>query len=293
AAGHLQGEYDATGKLIEETLWLYDTPVAVLKLRNGASDGGPTGGGLATAWQGLPAGGVDVFWIEPDHLDTPRAIVNAAHQLMWQWDSDPFGTTAANETPTPAIGTAFVFNLRFAGQYFDAETGTHYNYFRDYEPGTGRYVESDPVGLAGGSNTFAYVESGPLFYDDAFGLWSPRPDRWGGGRHDNGRRKYTPGGGIYGLFCLGEKIAKYIGKTNDFRRRYHEHNSRGGKLDQCECGNAVFVPLEEINDPVDRDARERKLIKKLKPKLNKLLKGGGCGSCGSGNKRRKYRGIPR
>ena len=82
--------------------------------------------------------------------------------------------------------------------------------------------------------------------------------------------------------CPGDDKPQYIGKTNNFRRRYHEHNAPGGKLDQCKCGNGIFVPIESINDPVERDARERILIKEHKPDLNKLLKGGGCDSCGSG-----------
>ena len=169
--GHLQGEYDQNGKLTEETLWLDDTPVAVLKLRAGAADGGATGGGSATPWQGLPAGGVEVFWIEPDQLDSPRAIVNQTHQLVWQWDSDPFGTTLPSEAPSAGQGITalFVYNLRFPGQYFDAETQTHYNYLRDYEPQTGRYFESDPSGLDGGINTFSYVDSSPIWDADLTG----------------------------------------------------------------------------------------------------------------------------
>ena len=64
---------------------------------------------------------------------------------------------------------AFTFNLRFPGQYFDAETGLNYNYFRDYDPKTGRYVESDPIGLNGGLGTYTYVGDSPIRYMDVLG----------------------------------------------------------------------------------------------------------------------------
>ena len=67
---------------------------------------------------------------------------------MWLWDQvEPFGSNPANENP----GGAGIFDmpLRFSGQYFDKETNVHYNYFRDYEPSTGRYLEADPVGITG------------------------------------------------------------------------------------------------------------------------------------------------
>ncbi|MFY9260520.1 MAG: RHS repeat-associated core domain-containing protein [Gallionella sp.] len=109
------------------------------------------------------------YYIHSDHLDSPRSITNSAGQEVWRWDNtDPFGNNIANENPAK-LGT-FTFNLRFPGQYFDRETGLHYNVNRDYNPAVGRYIESDPIGLQGGINTFGYVGGNPLGAVDLRGL---------------------------------------------------------------------------------------------------------------------------
>jgi RHS repeat-associated protein len=87
---------------------------------------------------------------------------------VWQLDSDPFSQDAANERP--AGQTAFVFNQRFAGQQFDRESNLHYNYFRDYDPGLGRYIQSDSIGRRGGINTYGYVLGNPVSNFDPLGL---------------------------------------------------------------------------------------------------------------------------
>ena len=95
----------------------------------------------------------------------------------WNWQSNPFGETLPDENPD-GDGQLFALNLRFPGQYFDAESGLHQNGFRDYEAGTGRYIESDPIGLEGGLNTYIYAHSVPLGFVDPKGLADTTVTSW-------------------------------------------------------------------------------------------------------------------
>ena len=107
---------------------------------------------------------LSLHFVHVDHLNTPRLITDQNQQAVWRWDQDEaFGANVPLEN---LAGPVFDFPLRFPGQYADRETNLHYNYFRDYDPSLGRYVESDPIGLGGGSNTFAYVNGQPLLYFD-------------------------------------------------------------------------------------------------------------------------------
>jgi RHS repeat-associated protein len=86
--------------------------------------------------------------------------------------SEAFGKTFVDTTLAPTTTGTTTNNLRFPGQYEDVETGTYYNYMRTYLPMVGRYGESDPVGLYGGVNTYAYVDANPVGYIDPLGLWA-------------------------------------------------------------------------------------------------------------------------
>ncbi len=89
--------------------------------------------------------------------------------LVWKWDAvEPFGNNPANENPS-GLGV-FQMNLRHPGQYYDQEVNTFYNYNRDYDPATGRYRQSDPIGLRGGFNTYVYARSTPTTLVDPNGL---------------------------------------------------------------------------------------------------------------------------
>jgi len=110
-----------------------------------------------------------VYYAHNDHLGTPQKLSNASGAVVWSAIYDPFGNAIVNED-VDNDGNNVVFNLRFPGQYYDAESGLHYNYFRYYDPSTGRYITSDPIGLDGGLNTYEYVYNNPLNWIDTYGL---------------------------------------------------------------------------------------------------------------------------
>ena len=152
--GQLLGEYDQAGSPIREYVWLGNTPVAVF-VPDAANAANPP----------------QIFYIHTDHLDTPRVVTDTEGNLRWRWLAEPFGTTAPETNPQGM--SSFTLPLRMPGQYADSESGLFYNYFRSYDGSTGRYTQSDPIGLQGGINTYAYVEGNPLSLTDEDGL-NPR-----------------------------------------------------------------------------------------------------------------------
>jgi RHS repeat-associated protein len=113
---------------------------------------------------GLPyqaLAGVNIYFVHNDHLGTPVAVTDQSQAVVWEADKKPFGESVTTGT----IGE----NTRFPGQLFDEETGLHYNYFRDYDPSLGRYIQSDRLGLFDGPNTYTYAYDNPLSYTDPTG----------------------------------------------------------------------------------------------------------------------------
>ena len=147
-SSRLIGEYGTTNR---DYIWLGDMPVAVVDTTGTAST---------------------VNYIHADGLNTPRVITNNTGATIWQWglQGNPFGEQA----PTSANG--YVFNLRFPGQYADAESGLLHNGFRDYCAACGRYIQSDPTGLDGGLSTYGYVSSNQLIAFDLLGTPPNSPD---------------------------------------------------------------------------------------------------------------------
>ncbi|KAF0143501.1 MAG: YD repeat protein [Nitrospirae bacterium] len=125
-------------------------------------------------WDGSPFAkteGNSVYYYHNDHLGTPQTMTDSSGNIIWGGEFLPFGE------PFSIVGT-ITNNLRFPGQYYDAEIGLNYNYFRDYNPVIGRYVEADPIGLRGGVNIYRFSNNSPSNYIDLRGLSCEQITPW-------------------------------------------------------------------------------------------------------------------
>jgi RHS repeat-associated protein len=146
--GHLLEEADGQGNPQVDYIYLDDRPVATIQASNSA-----------------------VYFLHDDRLGTPQMATDGAQAIAWTTTYQPFGQ----------IGTASALiaqDLRFPGQENDFETGFYHNGFRDFVPSLGRYLQGDPIGLAGGLNAFVYGHQNPLAYSDFWGLAGSPPSNW-------------------------------------------------------------------------------------------------------------------
>jgi RHS repeat-associated protein len=150
SSARLLEEQDAAGYWTKEYVWFGGEPLAMI----------------------VPAAeGETVSWFVNDHLGTPQALTDAGGDVVWRVRYEPYGAVLLDEDPD-GDETPTVCNLRFPGQYEDAETGWSYNYFRYYAPELGRYLQADPVGINKGKNLpYQYVSNAPIDFVDSLGLY--------------------------------------------------------------------------------------------------------------------------
>jgi RHS repeat-associated protein len=164
-----------------------------------------------------------------------------------RWDQqEPFGSNSADENPS-GLG-AFDLPLRLPGQYFDKETNLHYNYYRDFDPTIGRYGESDPIGLKGGLNTYAYVRARPLSLSDPRGLQAGGRDSSVGPAPGDNAEDEAPGPNIPSVAPPGTSPAYVNCFTNCLKE---EALNLGGKMALACGGMSAAIGVGVANRTLD------------------------------------------
>ncbi|VAW74333.1 hypothetical protein MNBD_GAMMA15-1337, partial [hydrothermal vent metagenome] len=180
-----------------------------------------------------------LYYAHLDPLGTPQALTDEAGTTVWTAVYDPYGKVMVNEDPD-GDGNIIEFNARFPGQYYDQETGLYYNYFRYYDPQTGRYVTADPLGVVPDPNAtqsnlnhlYVYANNNPVNLTDPYGLLPGMP---------------LPNGGPFGSVCGSGSGATFIpdGRFKDACRKHDECYGTCGKTkEQCDlelCTNGACL----------------------------------------------------
>ena len=155
--------------------WAFDPAGSPLVVLAGGTDG--TLSADAIRFVGAGPAPAALRFVHSDPLGTPQKLTDNTGALVWDRIQTPFGL---DHSVTGAAATP----VRFPGQYADGESALHYNYFRDYDPSLGRYIQSDRIGLAGGVNTYGYSSQNPVIYVDPDGQVAQRAIAgffWGAG----------------------------------------------------------------------------------------------------------------
>lgn len=229
-SGRWIGDYDANGQAVQQAIWLGDLPVGLA--RNA---------------------GAKLDYVEADALGTPRVVIDPARDVaVWRWDltGEAFGEDSPNEDPD-GDNTAFVLDMRYPGQQYDSATGFNHNYFRDYDPSTGRYVQSDPIGLSGGINTYVYVGGNPMKWTDSRGLACDQRGCW---NTPEELRASISGdwSAYYGLACAGGDPyacrAGEVASNTGVGLRGHLSRITNNKLELSIRNNLSYCPVSEGAD---------------------------------------------
>ena len=159
----------------------------------------------------------EIAYYQVDHLGTPQELTDHEGGIAWAAQYKAWGQ--AEEVISEAARKAGISNpIRFQGQYYDEETGLHFNRYRYYDPHAGRYVSHDPIGLLGGSNSHVYGPS-PINWIDPFGLAKQLP-KGTYETHSNKSQPATVNGRSVINKCYAGKVYPAEHLPSDIRGKY-------------------------------------------------------------------------
>ncbi|WP_411358752.1 RHS repeat domain-containing protein [Pseudidiomarina salilacus] len=188
----------------------------------------------------------DLYFVHNDHLGRPHKVTDDTKAVVWEADLQSFDRSVVSSS----IGA---LNIGFPGQYWDNESGTWQNWHRDYDPSAGRYIQSDPIGLNGGLNTYAYVDSNPLLYSDPDGL---------------SRKK------MVGVVCLGMSVGAFAFDAAGVRTaamNAYENNPYAHGVEMLSQGMDELVSEAESCNEVERKAKLLLKLEELRTLRRKLV----------------------
>jgi RHS repeat-associated protein len=238
---HIIAETDTSGQTLREYIWLGDIPLAVV---DKVATGSPV-----------------IYYVHSDHLGRPARMT--AQNQAWVWDViySPFGETSYIWTNPGAI------DIRFPGQWFQLESGLHYNWHRHYDASLGRYVQPDPIGFAGGRNIFAYASGNPLFFIDpqGFGPWGSAIGGWIGGVVFGAIGAET-GPADIAIAILGRKLgAEFGSELEDYIREKIREADELYPKKACDCDEWHHIV------PIYLGGRKSGLCVPLRPSYHQLI----------------------
>jgi RHS repeat-associated protein len=180
----LAAELNDRGQIVRQYVYLADMPVALIDTPDGVPLPSRSSAVLSAAEKIAEdlraiAGSISgharsaLLFLHANHLGAIEAISEGTQRIVWTANYSAFGEAAEHLAADHGIEPSArirEFNLRLPGQYYDRESGLHYNSYRYYDPETGRYLTPDPLGTPDGANNYAYVRSNPLRFVDPLGL---------------------------------------------------------------------------------------------------------------------------